>query len=217
MSGMISIHHILEAETHLEGIDAAVFDLDDTLYSEKDYVRSGYRAVAETFPDVPQMEEKLWRAFEGGGRAIDEVLAQEGLYTEQNKCTALRAYREHMPSIRLYDGVFEMLERLSQTKKIGIITDGRPEGQRAKIRALGLDELVDEIIVTDELGGAPFRKPNEAAFLLMQTRMNTPFEKMAYIGDNAAKDFAAPQRLGMRCVWFRNQDGLYSNVDSTYA
>lgn len=206
---MISIHHILEAETHLEGIDAAVFDLDDTLYSEKDYVRSGYRAVAEAFPDVPNMAEKLWRAFERGGRAIDEVLTQEELYTEQNKCTALRAYREHMPSIRLYDGVFEMLERLSQTKKIGIITDGRPEGQWAKIRALGLDELVDEIIVTDELGGVDYRKPNERAFIVMQKRMDVPFSQMVYVGDNREKDFDAPEKLGMRCLWFRNTDGLY--------
>lgn len=206
---MISIHHILEAETHLAGIDAVVFDLDDTLYSEKDYVRSGYRAVAETFPNVPHMEENLWRVFERGGRAIDEVLDQEELYTEQNKCMALRAYREHVPSIRLYDGVFEMLKRLSQTKKIGIITDGRPEGQRAKIRALGLDELVDEIIVTDELGGVEYRKPNERAFIVMQERMDVPFSQMVYVGDNREKDFTAPEKLGMRCLWFRNTDGLY--------
>ena len=30
---------------------------------------------------------------------------------------------------------------------IGIITDGRPEGQQRKIYVLGLDALVDEIII----------------------------------------------------------------------
>lgn len=42
-----------------------------------------------------------------------------------------------------------------------------PEVQRAKLRALGLCAMVDEIIVTDELDGVTFRKPNEAAFRLM--------------------------------------------------
>ena len=90
---------------------------------------------------------------------------------------------------------------------MGIITDGRPEGQYAKIRALGLN--VDELIITDELGGIEFRKPNEMAFRLMKMKMDVPYEKMVYIGDNIKKDFIAPKKLGMRSIWFKNPDGLY--------
>jgi putative hydrolase of the HAD superfamily len=101
-----------------------------------------------------------------------------------------------------------MLQRLKkQGKKIGIITDGRPEGQRAKIAALQLK--VDECIITDELGGIEYRKPNELAFRLMQERMQVPYEKMVYIGDNIKKDFIAPKRLGMKCIYVRLKDGLY--------
>ena len=57
---MIEIRNILEAADHLEGIDAVIFDMDDTLYSEKDYVRSGYNKIAEAFPEVPDLFEKLW-------------------------------------------------------------------------------------------------------------------------------------------------------------
>ena len=38
--------------------------------------------------------------------------------------------------------------------KVGIITDGRPEGQRNKLESLGLD--VDDVIIMDELGGVQF-------------------------------------------------------------
>ena len=47
---MIEITEITEVMNYIEGLSAVVFDLDDTLYSEKEYVRSGYKAVAEIIP-----------------------------------------------------------------------------------------------------------------------------------------------------------------------
>jgi putative hydrolase of the HAD superfamily len=41
--------------------------------------------------------------------------------------------------------------------------------------------------------------------------MNIPFENMVYIGDNIKKDFIAPDKLGMRSIYFRNSDGLYAS------
>ena len=205
---MIVIDSILDVEKHMSGLDAVIFDLDDTLYSEKEYVRSGYRKVAEHF-GKPELAEQFWTVFERGGRAIDEVLQANGL--ESYKEEALRIYRFQEPEIHLYPDVAGLLARIRRTKKVGIITDGRPEGQRAKLRALGLCAMVDEIIVTDELGGVEFRKPNEAAFRLMQERMAVSFEKMVYVGDNMKKDFIAPERLGMQTIHFSNPDGLYNH------
>lgn len=101
----------------------------------------------------------------------------------------------------------------SNGDKIGVITDGRPEGQRNKIEALGLDSLVDDIIITDELGGVQFRKPNDILFRIMQNRWKMPFESMVYVGDNVSKDFQAPKQLGMKWIWMKNTDGLYFNDD----
>ena len=204
---MIEIGSILEAERALADLQAAVFDLDDTLYSEKDYVRSGFKAVAAMFPSVPEMAAQLWKAFENGLPAIDAVLVANDL--AEHKKEALHAYRSHMPEIEAYPGVRSMLERLRETKKLALITDGRPEGQRAKIKALGIGTLFDVIVITDELGGLEFRKPNDAAFRLVQKELSVPFEAMAYVGDNPRKDFIAPDKLGMRSVWFRNPDGIY--------
>ena len=207
---MITITQILDCEQYLQDLEAVVFDLDDTLYGEKDYVRSGYQAVATGFPRVEDMAQKLWTAFEQRKPAIDVVLDAEGLATPENKEKALQLYRSHMPQIVLYPGVEQLLQRLARQKKLGLITDGRPEGQRAKIQALGIGDLFQKIIVTDELGGPAYRKPNETAFRLMQQTLDVPFEKMVYIGDNTKKDFIAPQALGMRAIHFKNQDGLYT-------
>ena len=94
--------------------------------------------------------------------------------------------------------------------KVGIITDGRPNGQRAKILALGLLSLVDDVIITDELGGEQFRKPCDIAFRIMQRKWQIPFGEMIYVGDNPAKDFAAPRQLGMKSLQFYCENGLYS-------
>ena len=209
---MIEITSITETKKHIQELKAIVFDLDDTLYSEKEYVRSGFRAIADTLPQINQMEEKLWRAFEQKKSAIDEVMSAEGIYTDELKQKCLSVYRFHLPNIHLYDGAKELLQQFrADGYKLGIITDGRPEGQRAKIQALGLEELVDCIIVTDELGGVEYRKPNKAAFVKMRETLGVVFEEMCYIGDNLKKDFVAPEMLGIRAIHFANADGLYSN------
>ena len=59
---MIEIIDILEAKKHVEGLKAVIFDMDDTLYGEKEYVRSGYRQIARMLPQVENAAGKLWRS-----------------------------------------------------------------------------------------------------------------------------------------------------------
>ncbi len=210
---MITVNSILEIEAYLEGLKAVVFDLDDTLYPEKEYVKSGYKEISKILSNVQDAEAKLWRAFEEKKIAIDEALKVEGLYTEELKQKCLYAYRYHQPNIRFYEGVAELLMRLRKNGyRLGVITDGRVEGQRAKIKALRLEDFVDFIIVTDELGGVEYRKPNERAFHLMKRKLDVQFAEMCYIGDNIKKDFIAPQKLGMRAIYYQNKEGLYFDV-----
>ena len=207
---MIEIFEILEVTRHIEGLKAIIFDMDDTLYGEKEYVRSGYEKIAQVIPQVENAGKKLWKLFEEKKPAIDELLKQEGLESEEVKKACLQAYRYQEPDIHLYPGVEQMLKDLkAQGYLLGIITDGRPEGQRAKIKALGLEALVDQIIVTDEFGGAEYRKPNPLAFETMSEKLGVEYSQMCYVGDNINKDFIAPQQLGMSSIWFKNPDGLY--------
>ncbi len=207
---MIEIRNITDVMQHLDGLKAIIFDMDDTLYSEKEYVKSGYKAVADILPEIDHADAKLWKAFEEKKSAIDSLLLSEGIYSDALKQKCLEVYRYHHPNIHLYDGVAEMLVTLrAQGFAIGIITDGRPEGQRAKIDALDLKRYADHIIVTDELGGIEYRKPNERAFVLMKEQFCVEYAEMCYIGDNTNKDFIAPYRLGMQSIWFHNRDGLY--------
>lgn len=207
---MIEILEILEVRNHTEGLKAVIFDMDDTLYGEKEYVRSGYQKIAQRIPQVEHAAEKLWKLFEEKKPAIDELFRQEGLESEELKKECLHIYRYQEPDIHLYPGVKELLKELrKEGYLLGVITDGRPEGQRAKIKALGLEELVDHILVTDEFGGPEFRKPNPIAFEAMKEKLCVEYSEMCYVGDNIKKDFISPEKLGMRSIWFKNPDGLY--------
>lgn len=185
-------------------IKGVIFDLDDTLYSEKEYVKSGFKAVSNYLGG--EYEEKLWCFFEAGKAAIDELLNELG--RESEKKEALEIYRLHKPNIHLYVGIAELMDNLKgKGIKVGIITDGRPEGQRNKIEALNL--CVDDVIITDEIGGVQFRKPCDIAFRIMQTKWRLDPADIVYIGDNSAKDFQAPRQLGMRCILVKNENGIY--------
>lgn len=190
-------------------VQAVIFDLDDTLYSEKEYVRSGFRAVAGLLDDiVTDAENRLWEAFEEKKPAIDSLLAEIGRLDLKEVC--IKAYRSHSPNIHLFVGVIDMLIDLrNKGIKLGVITDGWPLGQRAKIKALELEPLIDNYIITDELGGIQFRKPCDLAFRIMQRRFGVPYEKMMYIGDNVNKDFVAPTKLGMQTALMKSNDGIY--------
>lgn len=189
------------------GIKGVIFDLDDTLYPEKEYVRSGYKAIAD-YLGMPETEEKLWQYFVNGDCAIDKLVEECELKVDKKEL--LSVYRNHMPQIELYDGVLELIEKLLSMKvKVGIITDGRVEGQKNKLEALGLNKHIDDIIITDELGGTQFRKPNDISYRIIQNRWRIPFAQIIYVGDNPSKDFSAPKQLGMGSLYFCNPEGLY--------
>lgn len=202
-----SIYEVLKIAEHLNGI---VFDLDDTLYNEKNYVRSGFNAIGNAFPQFKDLSEKLWKAFSDGKTAVDVVVDELGLQKEKYKQKFLEIYRCHKPDIKLNENVYEVLSKLKKNnKKLGLITDGRPEGQHNKIEALGIADFFDKIIITDELGGSDCRKPNPLAFNIMKKSLKLEYKDMCYIGDNINKDFIAPEKLGIISVHLNNCYGLY--------
>lgn len=194
---------ISEGKRKTKGV---IFDLDDTLYSEKAYIKSGYKSVSDYLGGG--YEQQLWNYFIQGKKTIDELA--KALERESEKNKLLEIYRTHKPNIHFYDGVEDLFRKLRHKGiKIGIITDGRPDGQKNKIEALDLKKYVDDIIITDELGGTQFRKPNDISFRIIQNRWRLPFEQIIYVGDNIEKDFQAPRQLGISCVYLKNRDGLY--------
>ena len=192
-----------------------VSDLDDTLYSEIDYVRSGCRAVARAVEQQGWMDAPSALALIQGQESVeagfDALLERINQLAPQAGCTIgwiLEVYRTHMPDISLRPGVAETLDRLLEAGiPMAIITDGRSVAQRNKIKALGLDRYVPEgnIIISEEIGND---KNSPLPFATLMERF--PAEsRFLYIGDNPAKDVHGPNHMGWTTVHLRT-DG--SNI-----
>lgn len=190
-----------------------VFDIDDTLYLERDYVGSGFRAVGRLAQDrwgLPGLERRCRDLFDAGvrGDIFDRVLPEKPEVVKG----LVSAYRTHPPEIVLASDALDAIESISSRWPIAVISDGPPESQRRKADALGLCRISDTILLTWELG-AEFHKPGTAAFAAVAERI--PARGYVYVADNPAKDFMGPAALGWRTVRIRRNGGLHFGEDSS--
>ena len=193
------------------GLDAPlplviVFDMDDTLYPEADFVRSGHRAVAErVWQDLRvNIEPELRRRFAAGQRgdlfsaaliALDVKVPQD--YVGH---VLVPVYRGHAPAISPHvETVSVMIELRARGHLLALLSDGWAEVQRRKLAALGLGSFFDEVVITDELGREAW-KPSTLGFERILGALSVKGEAAMYVSDNPHKDFAGPHRLGMRTV-----------------
>ena len=114
-------------------IRGMVFDLDDTLYLERDYVRSGFTHVASYLEDQglansAEVYAFLWEGFEAGkrGHAFDSLLRRWPQIGRVANVEALvERYRRHFPDIELREpAAFADLTNLDL--RVGLISDGWP-------------------------------------------------------------------------------------------
>ena len=137
------------------------------------------------------------------------MLAELGLKEDREMIgRMIEVYRNHGPAIGLFPDADTTLNELRGTYRLGLLSDGRASTQWTKIDALGLRDRFDVILVTSELGPG-FAKPSPRPFDCISTRLQVVDSRSAYVADNPAKDFLAPNALGWTTVQVRRADGLY--------
>jgi putative hydrolase of the HAD superfamily len=197
-------------------IQALVFDLDDTLYLESDFVASGYRAVAGYIAEKYQCRYRdvfytMMTTFTNLGRdKVFPVVIERFLDATVSLVEFVEVYRNHDPQIRLFPGYAALLERLNKSLRLGIVTDGLPEVQRRKVAALGLPDLVHEIVYTWEYGSEK-EKPHPFAFSLIADRLCVHPSKTLYVGDNPTKDQLGAEGAGMQFARVQSPAGCHNS------
>lgn len=192
------------------------FDMDDTLYPELEYVRSGYTFVAGHIAEhaaIPadRIFQRLWWHFENGDRrrVFDVVLAEFNLSDRLAVASLVEMYRSHASDIHLRPEAARVLGTLRDAGvRLGVITDGSPVQQRAKAQALDLARYVDAIVFTGELPPG-CAKPSPAAFEKLMRQFDVPARQCMYVADNPRKDFVGPRQLGWFTLQFMHETGIY--------
>ena len=194
-------------------VDGVVLDVDDTLYLERSYVRSGFLHVGRWLADEAGIEgfgAVAWQLFVDGvrGTTIGDALHVVGAGADLLEA-AVREYRTHVPDIDLLPDVADWLDRVPARVRIAVVTDGPSASQHAKCAALGLVERAHRVVVTQDLGTS---KPDPAAFLAAVDGWAITPERLVYVADNPHKDFHGPTALGWRSVRVRRPDALHVDV-----
>ena len=198
-------------------IQAILFDLDDTLYGEMQFVKGGFKAVSSYISKNNNIEQRVVYQMllgvledHGRGKVFDIVLKKLGLYNEKSIPKLVEVYRTHKPNIFLYPEVSTVLSTLrKQGYKLGIITDGNVEIQKNKVEALKIKDFFDCMIFSDEYG-VERQKPDPLPYRKAIEELKVNLKETVYVGDNPYKDFVTAKKLGIFTV--RIMRGQYKNI-----
>lgn len=205
-------------------INAAVFDMDDTLYEPLDPFR---RAFHLSFPsaagNIPiedlyaasrRHSEKSFVRLEAGEITflehniyrITKACADFGLTISRDEALIFQEYyEEEQEKIYLFPEMIHVFEKL-QEKGIclGVLSNGPFEHQWKKVNRLGLTRWIPEenIFVSEGIG---FSKPDEQAFLYVAGKMGLDRNRTVFIGDSYENDIVGAKRAGWKAIWMNHR------------
>jgi len=202
----------------MTAVTAVIFDMDDTLYPERDYVLSGYVAVSHYLQDSLRRTDNfaawMWRHFlEGNRRKVFNAMSDafELNLSEAEIGQLVEVYRHHRPVIGPWKGIRALLESLHRAgRRLGVVSDGFLPAQQYKWQALSLAELFDAVMFTESLGRECW-KPSPAGFEKIALDLGVEHGVSTYVSDNPAKDFVAPNALGWRTIQLRFDGQLHAD------
>jgi putative hydrolase of the HAD superfamily len=195
---------------------AILFDLDDTLcdYSaaRELRLRVAFSLDGEGKP-VPLGDDVLAEMVTAsigmhphGTDHFPDLFRQFGIDDVEAANRAAEWYRgNRFHGLELFGGAREALQAVRSARSIpgfrrpiGIITNGPTEVQRAKFTLLGLQELVDFVLISEEFGAA---KPDPSIYLAAVARLGVGPDDVVFVGDTAEFDMAGAHAAGLRSVW----------------
>ncbi len=184
---------------------AILFDLDDTLYPLERFVMSGFRAVAAAVdarwrvPRAAALETLVSAVAASRGRELQVLAERHGLAADVVP-ELVDVIRRHVPELRLPELSLSVLGALRRDWRLGIVTNGRPDIQARKVRALGVHRLVDVIVYAHGVGtGAG--KPDAAPFLDACRQLGVAPAATVFVGDDPDCDIAGAHAVGMKTIW----------------
>jgi putative hydrolase of the HAD superfamily len=106
--------------------------------------------------------------------------------------------------LQLYPGVLDVLNDLHPRYNLAAISDAQSAWCLPEMRAVGIDEYFDPIIVSGDFG---YRKPDPRLFTAALTALRVTPENVLFVGNDMFRDVYAAKQLGIKTVFFSSNQG----------
>jgi 2-haloacid dehalogenase len=170
---------------HLTTIPIEVFEKIHQHYLDRTF----NRVLAKTITSAESRKERMLLLFRHFGHSI----------TERETDEADAVYRDaYNKNRRCIPGVYELIQALKKHGKIGIITNGLKADQHEKIKICQLDNEIDYIIISEEIGS---KKPEKEFFLKTLKIINNARNECIVVGDSWEADISGAYQCGIKSIW----------------
>jgi putative hydrolase of the HAD superfamily len=190
-----------------------IFDLDNTLIDRDRFFEEWAEALVEEQGLDPEAALEVLR-----GADRDGMTPRDEFFEEVRSRLALSSsiadlvsgyWRDQLGRYSCDPETIAGTQLLREAGyKVGIATNGGSR-QIDKIKACGLDELVDAVCVSGLVG---FAKPDPRIFQVLADRCGTSLEGAWVVGDRPDSDIAGAISIGARSVWIR-RGGVWTDAD----
>jgi len=209
-------------------IQAVYFDLDDTLCA---YWVASRRALRETFeeaqlPVTPDEGIQAWReVFETFSEEVRRdpwyrhyLESGEPTRTEHLRRTLLKIAPDHVHKaepmsrryaelrlkyLELFPEAKPVLDTLRGKYRLGLITNGPTDVQRAEIETLGIEGYFDHILIEGEM---QVGKPAKEVFERASAKCGCEPHQMLFVGNSFDHDIVGAKSAGWQALWI-NPEG----------
>lgn len=125
--------------------------------------------------------------------------------------------REMARPPHFYPDAVGLVPALHVRYRLGLLTNGLPELQEAKIAAAGLTGCVDAIVIS---GALHVGKPSPAPFVRLLNELQVAPHDAVMVGNSLHADIAGAQGVGMATIWVHRPeaeaaDGVTPDVEIT--
>ena len=180
-----------------------VFDLDDTLYNEIEFVKSGLKEISRFLQNESYFEYMMQVFFqEGSGKILNRLIEEYNIDIPLSKL--IEIYRFHTPDIVLSEDSLALLN-FAKNFKTALISDGHYIMQKNKFDTLKLEQYIEYPVFTDFYHT---KKPETKPYRMVMDYFKNE-KNFIYISDNPQKDFIALKELGWIGIRYKNPIGIY--------
>ena len=216
IKGFKGKENLFAGEKMIKGI---IFDIDGTIYSYIENHKRALKVLCEfTEKNLGVSEERFCETYFEAREIIKSRLSNGGalhsrvlFFQTSLEILGKNPFKYMLPMYDIYwnsflaemkpfDGVIDFIRKLKESgKKIAVCTDMTAHIQYRKIEKLGLSDLIDFMVSSEETG---LEKPSPKMFNLALNKLGVAANEAAYFGDSPDRDIAGAANVGIKPFWY---------------